>query len=235
MSKTESKKVCMPSTALTYIREVPSDPVNDPWPCNAGDPLSVDWTGPAVPTTLKCYRMSGSSSGSSSSGSATGTSSSSTETAAPLPFTTLDSTYKRQVSEYEAAMQASITANDASKLPELRTKAEAIQATLNQMIESITFMRRDTPDIQSERTTLLEKLRRIQQDYSAMVTNTDDMETLRRIRQQEGGDARRQLLIYLIAFIFVSTMLLIYMVYTGRKKDTSATTDAMPTMRPAFT
>jgi hypothetical protein len=179
--------------------------------------------------------MSGESSGSSSSGSATGTSSSSTETAAPLPFTSLDSTYKRQVSEYEAAMQASIAENDASKLPELRTKAEAIQATLNQMIESITFMRRDTPDIQSERTTLLEKLRRIQQDYSAMVTNTDDMETLRRIRQQEGGDARRQLMIYLIAFIFVATMLLIYMVYTGRKKDTSATTETMPTMRPAFT
>jgi hypothetical protein len=152
-----------------------------------------------------------------------------------MPFATLDTNYQSQVAAYEAAMNTSIQQNDPSRLPELRTMSEGIQNTLNRMIESLTYMKKETPDIRAERTTLLETLRRIQQDYSAMLTNTDDLETLRRIRQQEGGEARRMLLIYLMAFLFVCCMLLVYMVYTGRKTPTSPTTAAIPTMSPALT
>jgi hypothetical protein len=150
-------------------------------------------------------------------------------------FDELNATYQQQVADYETAMTASITQNDPSRLPDLRTKSEAIQTTLNKMVESITYLKKETPDLKAERDKLLEDLRRIQQDYSAMLTNTDDLETLRRIRQQESGEARRQLLIYLIAFLFVSCMLLVYMVYTGRKNVTSPTTAAMPTASPALT
>jgi hypothetical protein len=132
-------------------------------------------------------------------------------------------------------MNASIERNDPSKLPELRTMSEGIQSTLNKMIENLTYLKKETPDIRSQRDSLLETLRRIQQDYSAMITNTDDLETLRRIRQQENGEARRMLLIYLMAFLFVCCMLLVYMVYTGRKTPTSPTTAATPSMSPAFT
>jgi hypothetical protein len=132
-------------------------------------------------------------------------------------------------------MQSSISSNDPSKLPELRTKAEQIQAALGRMIENLTYLRKETPSVKSERDSLLDKLRRIQQDYSAMLVNTDDMETLRRIRQQESGDARRQLMLYLMVFLFVVFMLIVYMVYTGRKTPTSATTAATPTMRAALT
>jgi len=132
-------------------------------------------------------------------------------------------------------MNASIQQNDASRVSDLRTKSEGIQTTLNKMIENLTYLKRETPDIKAERDKLLEDMRRIQQDYSAMLTNTDDLETLRRIRQQESGEARRLLLLYLIAFLFVSCMLLVYIVYTGRKTPTSATTAATPTMSPALT
>jgi hypothetical protein len=151
------------------------------------------------------------------------------------PFATNDATYQQQVAAYEAAMNASIERNDPSKLPELRTMSEGIQSTLNKMIENLTYLKKETPDIRSQRDSLLETLRRIQQDYSAMITNTDDLETLRRIRQQENGEARRMLLIYLMAFLFVCCMLLVYMVYTGRKTPTSPTTAATPSMSPAFT
>jgi len=113
--------------------------------------------------------------------------------------------------------------------------SESIQDTLNKMIENLTYLKKETPDLKAARDKLLADLRRIQQDYSAMVTNTDDLETLRRIRQQENGEARRMLLIYLMAFLFVSCMLLIYIVYTGRKTPTSQTTAPTPTMSPAFT
>lgn len=150
-------------------------------------------------------------------------------------FDELNQTYQTQVAEYESMLQDSMTRNDPTRLPELRTKSEAIQTTLNKMVENLTYLRKETPDIRVERDNLLEKLRRIQQDYSAMLVNTDDLETLRRIRQQENGEARRQLLIYLIAFLFVSCMLVVYMVYTGRKAFTSPTTTATPTMSPALT
>lgn len=150
-------------------------------------------------------------------------------------FEELNQTYRRQVAEYESTVEDSIRRNDPSRLPELRTKSEAIQATLNKMVENLTYLRKETPDIRVERDNLLEKLRRIQKDYSAMLVNTDDLETLRRIREQENGEARRLLLIYLIAFLFVACMLIVYVVYTGRKVLTSPTTAATPTMSPALT
>ena len=163
-------------------------------------------------------------------------SSSSPQTApANTPFATLDTNYQQQVAEYEAMMESSIRQNDRSRLGELRTKSESIQETLNKMIENLTYLKKETPDIRSQRDSLLEKLRRIQRDYSEIIANTDDMETLRRIRQQENGDAKRELLLYLLAFLFVACVLLVYMVYAGRKTPTSQTVAATPTMSPALT
>lgn len=151
------------------------------------------------------------------------------------PFAALDTTYKEQVAAYQAVMDQSIRTNDPSRLPELRTMSERIQTTLNQMIENLTYLKKDTPDLRSERNALLETLRRIQQDYGAMLANTDDLETLRRIREQEGGEAKRLLFLYMMAFLFVSCMLLVYLVYSGRSTPSSPTAAAMPTMSPALT
>jgi hypothetical protein len=150
-------------------------------------------------------------------------------------FDELHAQYKRQIDEYNKTMESSILRKDPTRLPELRTKSEEIQNTLNRMIENITYLKKETPDIRSERDALLEKLRRIQRDYSEMVANTDDLETLRRIREQEGGEARRLLLLYLMAFLFVSVLLLVYLVYSGRERDTSQTTVATPTISPPLT
>lgn len=216
------KFVCLKSDAPSYTRPIPTDPST--WPCNGSDPLTTIFPADnSPPTEVKCY-----GGGSSGGGSAQ------TAPATP-PFETNDATYQQQVAAYEAAMEASIRQNDPTKLPELRTQSEAIQATLNKMIENLTYLRKETPDLRSQRDSLLEKLRRIQQDYSAMLVNTDDLETLRRIREQENGEAKRQLFLYLIALLFVSCMLLVYIVYSGRKTPTSQTVAATPTMSPALT
>jgi septal ring factor EnvC (AmiA/AmiB activator) len=150
------------------------------------------------------------------------------------PFEALDSTYQAQVAAYHTAMEQSIRTNDPSRLPELRTMSEGIQATLNRMIENLTYLKKETPSLRSERDALLETLRRIQQDYSAMLVNTDDLETLRRIREQEGGEAKRLLHLYLLALLFMSCMLFVYLLYTGRSAPTTPTTTATPTMSPAL-
>jgi hypothetical protein len=171
-------------------------------------------------------------------GSASGAagSSSTTESQAPLgTFDELNLQYKQQVKEYEDAMMAALQANAPSQLPDLRAKSEAIQATLSKMVESLTYLKKETSDVRVKRDALLEDLRRIQQDYSAMLVNTDDLETLRRIRQQESGEARRTLNLWLLAFLFVAMALLVYIVFKGRKEDTSSASAPTPTMSPALT
>lgn len=150
-------------------------------------------------------------------------------------FSTLDATYQQQVAAYEALLQETINNNRPSRANELRAKSEEIQNTLHKMIENVTYLKKDTPDIRAQRDSLLEKLRRIQQDYSAMIVNTDDLETLRRIREQENGEAHRQLLLYLMAFLFMTMLLLVYLMYAGRSADATPTTTATPAMSAALT
>jgi septal ring factor EnvC (AmiA/AmiB activator) len=210
----------MPAGAQTYIRSFdPSSP--ERWPCDGTDPGHMDMDSPGQ-MKMKCYRASPASA-------------SPMTPSPPSTFSSLDETYTKQVAEYDAVMKASIQEKDPSKLTELRTKSEQIQATLNKMIENLTYLKKETPDIRAERDALLEKLRRIQRDYSEMIVNTDDLETLRRIREEEGGEAKRQLFLYLIAFLFMSVMLMVYLMFVGRMKDTSATTVPTPTMSPALT
>jgi hypothetical protein len=151
------------------------------------------------------------------------------------PFATLDTDYKQRVAAYDTAIASSVEQNDPSRMSELRTLSEGIQATLTKMIEDLTYLKKETPDIAKERDGLLETLRRIQRDYGAMLSSTDDLETLRRIRQQENGEAQRLLMMYLLAFLFVSMLLVVYLLYSGRKADTAITSAPTPTMSPTLT
>ena len=213
-----AKQVCVPNTAASYSRPMPTSQTA-PWPCDGNDPAALDGTG-----GIKCF-------GSGSSGS--------TSSQPPSPpsgtFDELNAQYKRQVKEYEDEMMAALQTNAPSRVPGLRAKAESIQATLTKMVESLTFMKKETNDIRVQRDKLLEDMRRIQRDYSAMLVNTDDLETLRRIRQQESGEARRQLNLYLLAFLFVAMALLVYIVFKGRKEEASSASAPTPTMSPALT
>lgn len=147
----------------------------------------------------------------------------------------LDKTYQQQVAAYEAAVQASLRPSTPSQVTGLKVKSEEIQNTLNKMIEQLTYLKKETPDIRAQRDALLEKLRRIQRDYTEMLVNTDDLETLRRIREQENGEAHRQLLLYLMAFLFLTMVLLVYLTYVGRRAETTPTTTATPTMSAPLT
>ena len=155
--------------------------------------------------------------------------------AARPPFSTLDAQYMAKKAAYDGAVMRSIRMNDPAQIPKLRVMSEDIQASLTSMIESLTFLKKETPDIAKERSELLDTLRRIQRDYGAMLSSTDDLETLRRIREHESGEAQRLLMLYLFAFLFVSLLLIVYILYTGRKTDTAASSAPTPAMSPALT
>lgn len=138
--------------------------------------------------------------------------------------------YEKQVAEYERI----IDSNDPSKMERLRQLNTAIGNTLNEMIEKLTFLKKDTPNLKKERDELIERLRQIQKDYNGLLVNTDQLETLRRIRQQESGETDRQLRMYMFFFLAVCLAIVLYLLFMTHKKDTTAPNASMPPTTAAF-
>lgn len=206
-------------------------------PCTSSETLIVQLTpegGIAYPPVARCFT----SSTTASTTTPAGTSSSTTTTATTVPagnYNELNEQYLRQASEYEGLITTALNSNDTTKLPTIRAKAEQIQTTLNQMIESLTFLKKETPDISVQRSVLLEKLRQIQRDYNGMIANTDDLETLRRIRQQEGESGRLLLGQYLLFFLALAALVIVALFVFGRQKNASTPSMApTPAMSPTL-
>lgn len=147
---------------------------------------------------------------------------------------TLRVKYERQFKEYDDLVKQSLQSRDASQIPKLRDLNSAISKTLNEMIQQLTFLKRDTPDIKKERNELIERLRQIQKDYNGLLVNTDQLETLRRIRQQESSEANRLLYMYLFFFLAVCLAVFLYLMFMTQRKDTTAASASMPPTTAAF-
>ena len=144
--------------------------------------------------------------------------------------------YAKKSIEYDTTIQQALAKSDPSAIPRIKELNADLAKALDKMIEKLAMAKKDTPLLQRERDILIEKLRRIQKDYNGLIVNTDNLETLRRIREQEGGDTRRQLYRYLAFFFIlcVGILLLILFVKGGQKKDSTATSAATPSMTPPF-
>jgi hypothetical protein len=136
--------------------------------------------------------------------------------------------YEKQVKDYDALVVNSIETNDVSQVSKLRQMNAAIANTLNSMIETLTFLKKDTPSIKKERDELLTRLTQIQLDYNGLKVNTDQLETLRRIRQQENSEVNRELYMYLGFFFVVCLILLLFLMFMPQRKDTTAASASIP-------
>ena len=141
----------------------------------------------------------------------------------------LKAKYQRLSADYDKLVNDALLTRDASQLPKIKQLNADISKTLNAMIEKITFMRKETPNLKVERDELVRKLGRIQSDYNGLIANTDNLETLRRIRQQESGNGAAQLYWYLIAFLLIALLLLLYVVFYGKREATPTMASAVPT------
>lgn len=142
--------------------------------------------------------------------------------------------YERQLSEYDALVKIAIQTNDISQIPKLRTLNTQLSETLNKMIEKLTFMKKETPNIKTQREELLMRLREIQKDYNGLRADTDTLETLRRIRQQESAEANKQLYMMIGLFLIVCLILVLYLAFVPQRKDTTAASASMPPTTAAF-
>jgi small-conductance mechanosensitive channel len=146
----------------------------------------------------------------------------------------LKAKYLRQSAEYDTAVDSAIASGDMTQIKRIKELNAAMSKTLNAMIEKLTFLKKDSPSLKQERDGLVQNLRRIQQDYNGLLTNTDELETLRRIRQQASVEGDRQLNWYLFAFFLFACILLFYLVFYGKSEPTAMIASTVPTM-PALT
>ena len=142
--------------------------------------------------------------------------------------------YAKTSAEYDATIKQALATKDATMIKRIQELNGQLAKILDKMIEKLTFLKKDMPLLARERDILLNKLHRIQKDYNDLLVNRDNLETLRRIREQEGGDAHRQLYRY-IAFFFIlciGILLLILFVKGGQKNVNTETSAATPSMMP---
>jgi hypothetical protein len=139
--------------------------------------------------------------------------------------------YTNQLREYDRVIDTAIQTQDLSQLPKIRQLNAALAKTLNKMIEDMTYLKKDTPDIRQLRDELLERLRTIQKDYNGLLVNTDQLETLRRIRQQESRESDRELYMYLIFFLLAALCIVLLVLFmSGQKNEATAASASMPPM-----
>ncbi len=147
----------------------------------------------------------------------------------------LRTAYTAKLKEYDDTIAAALASRDATKLEKIRQLNVDITKLLEQMVEKMTFLKQDTPALAKERDILVAKLRRIQMDYNGLLVNTDALETLRRIREQEGGLAKRDLYRYLAFFFVVAigiVLLLMFVRGQSRMKSTDTSTSVPSTIPP---
>lgn len=155
-----------------------------------------------------------------------------TTTPSPMGGSTTDSLndqYNEQMTAYNNLIDESIKnpASITTNLEKIKKLNVDISRTLDQMIALST--RTDTMQrMETTRDELVNKLQRIQRDYDGLLVNTDKLETLRRIRQFEEKDWKREVLIYLIVFLVLALVLLIIMFVRRQKKDTAIMTPMTP-------
>lgn len=142
--------------------------------------------------------------------------------------------YETQVKEYDRLVDEAIKAGDVSQIPKLREMNAQLAQVLNDMISQLTFLKQNTPNLKKERDELIERLRQIQRDYNGLLVNTDTLETLRRIRQQESRESDRQLYWFLIFFMVVCIAIVAYLLFVGQTKERTAASARIPPRTPAF-
>jgi exonuclease V gamma subunit len=139
----------------------------------------------------------------------------------------LRAAHEKQLADYQKMIDEAIENRDATKLPDIRATNQALYDRLEVMIQQLALMKNNS-STEVELQKLLALLRKIQQDYTNLVKDTDTLETLRRIRQQEDVSAKRELYWYLIAFVFIAILLIAYLVFYGKSAATAAIASTVP-------
>jgi len=144
----------------------------------------------------------------------------------------LQNEYARLEEEYARLADDALNATSADVLnpivETIKSTNQSIRAVLDQMLTVLAQMKEETPDISVYSDELVKRLGQIQNDYNNLKSNTDKLETLRRIRAYEESKATGSLNWYLLGFLVLCGILVVFILIFGRQRSADATY-AMPT------
>jgi hypothetical protein len=133
------------------------------------------------------------------------------------------------------ASQATATPDQVpTLLPRIQTINQQIATILDQMLTQLQYAR-DGPNSDAFRTQLTETLARIQMDYNGLKTNTDALQTLKRIRSFQDTSWQPMLNLYLGLFLLFGIVLVLVMLFRRQTKDSTPATMASPPAMPTLT
>ena len=143
----------------------------------------------------------------------------------------LESDYQTLQDQYRSLATEAETKTDAKSLNPILEKLQRVNRqiaeVLDRMLTNVAKTKENGASISTYRDDLVKALRRIQIDYNNLRTNTDTLETLRRIREYESSKATGSLNWYLLGFLVLCFLLPMFILIFGRQRSSDATY-AMP-------
>lgn len=141
------------------------------------------------------------------------------------------------VAEYDRLVKDTLANPDSVnanivKITNLNTK---ISTVLGEMIRILTLSKSNNANLTLYRDELIRKLETINRDYDSLATDSDKLETLRRIRAFEDGSWQSQLKTYLIVFLVLVVVVVLLLLFKTYRKDTTAPTPSSAAAMPPLT
>lgn len=144
----------------------------------------------------------------------------------PQTSSDLKAEYDAKSTEYKNLIDTAVASGSTARIDRIRTLNVELSSLLEQMISTVSPTQ-PTQSIETLRTDLVTRLRRIQVDYNGLLQTTDELETLRRIRAEEEGGFLQMFYWHLIGLAVVFVGVLAVMIYM--RLQTSPATTASPT------
>lgn len=134
--------------------------------------------------------------------------------------------YQSISAEYEALMKDTLDNNKPENIPRLVELSKKLTAMLNLEIQKKSNISKNRMDIAQQK--LVERLQQIQMDYNGLLTTTDDLETLRRIRQYESQETKTLLYWHLVFLLIVFLVIVLFLIFYRKEVTTAATPTSAP-------
>jgi hypothetical protein len=148
----------------------------------------------------------------------------------------LSAQYTKLQADYQALITQALA--DSTKLPTVLPQIQSINqqmaSVLDKMLVELQYAR-DGPNSDAYRDQLAETLARIQSDYNGLKSNTDALQTLKRIRSFQDTSWHSSLNLYIALFLLFAIVLVLVMVFRRHTKDSTIAPSTSPAAIPPLT
>jgi uncharacterized protein involved in exopolysaccharide biosynthesis len=163
----------------------------------------------------------------------------STTTTPPPPSSSsggdLNTQYKALKAQYDTLVTRAVADPTTlqTALPQIQSINQQMATILDQMLVELQAAR-NGPNSDAYRDELTATLARIQMDYNGLKTNTDALQTLRRIRSFQDTSWQPMLNLYLALFLIFGIVLVLVMLFRRQTKESTPATIASPPAMPTL-